>query len=155
MARYIDADALYEKTAEWEAQALHMVEIHMNDEDMSEWRRWSTILKERSAFKYDVVNAPTADVVERKWIPCGERLPITTNTYSDEKAKFRHYFSDDVLITERDGFVAIGLYEKCWNGNGVCKESWEWRDDMSTALKPDVVAWMPLPEPYTESEVES
>lgn len=43
----------------------------MNDEDLSEWRRWSTILTERSAFEFDVADAPTADVVERKkgeWI---------------------------------------------------------------------------------------
>ena len=57
--RLIDADALYEKTAEWEAQALHMVEQTMNDEDKSEWHRWSAVLTERSAFKYDVADMPT------------------------------------------------------------------------------------------------
>lgn len=57
--RLIDGSALYEKVAEWEAQALHMVEITMNDEDTTEWRKWSTILTERSAFKYDVADAPT------------------------------------------------------------------------------------------------
>lgn len=57
--RLIDADALYEKTAEWEAQALHMVEKTMNDEDKSEWRKWSVVLTERSAFKYDVADMPT------------------------------------------------------------------------------------------------
>ncbi len=55
----IDARVLYKKTAKWEAQALHMVEKTMNDEDKSEWRKWSTILTERSAFKYDIVDAPT------------------------------------------------------------------------------------------------
>ena len=49
---------LYEKTAEWEAQALHMVELHMRDDDKSEWRKWSTVLAERSAFKHDVADAP-------------------------------------------------------------------------------------------------
>lgn len=62
--RYIDADALYEKTAEWEAQALHMVEIHSHNEDNAEWKRWSVILTERSAFKFDIADMPTADVVE-------------------------------------------------------------------------------------------
>jgi hypothetical protein len=57
--RPIDADALYRKTAEWEAQALHMCEVTMNDEDASEWRKWSTVLTERSAFKFDVADAPT------------------------------------------------------------------------------------------------
>ena len=64
MSRYIDADALYEKTAEWEAQALHMVEIHSHDEDNAEWKRWSTILTERSAFKFDIADFPSVDVVE-------------------------------------------------------------------------------------------
>lgn len=61
--RLIDGDALYEKTAEWEAMALHMVENPMNDEDTTEWKRWSTILTERSAFKFDVADAPTVDAV--------------------------------------------------------------------------------------------
>lgn len=56
--RLIDADALYEKAAEWEAQALHMVAVTMNDEDKTEWRRWNVILTERSAFKFDIADAP-------------------------------------------------------------------------------------------------
>ena len=58
--RLIDAEKLYEQTAEWEAQALHMCDVSAQDEeDKREWRRWSTILTERSAFKYDVYDAPT------------------------------------------------------------------------------------------------
>ena len=64
MSRYIDGEKLYESVAEWEAQALHMVEVTMNDEDLTEWRRWSAILKERSAFKFDVADMPTAEVAE-------------------------------------------------------------------------------------------
>lgn len=55
----IDRYKLYEKTAEWESQALHMVELTMNDEDTTEWKRWSAVLTERSAFKFDVADAPT------------------------------------------------------------------------------------------------
>lgn len=55
----IDRNKLYEKTAEGEAQALHMVEVTMHDEDTTEWRKWSTVLTERSAFKFDVADAPT------------------------------------------------------------------------------------------------
>ena len=60
----IDRNKLDKKTAEWEAQALHMVEVTMHDEDATEWRKWSTVLTERSAFKFDVADAPiiiTAD----------------------------------------------------------------------------------------------
>ena len=89
MKRYIDADALYERTAEWEAQALAQVERTMNDEDKTEWKKWSVILTERSAFKFDVADAPTADVrenVKGKWIyqsfggwhcnQCGKQAPF-------------------------------------------------------------------------------
>ena len=64
MSDYISREALYNKTAEWEAQALAQVGRHMHDDDPAEWRRWSTILTERSAFKHDVCDAPAADVVE-------------------------------------------------------------------------------------------
>ena len=64
MIKYINANELYERVAEWEAQALHMVEVTMNDEDLTEWRKWSAILNERSAFKFDVADFPAADVVE-------------------------------------------------------------------------------------------
>lgn len=73
MPRYTDADALYEQTAEWEARALARVEElnrtpldEMTIEELEEWRKWSYILHERSTFKYDVADTPTADVVERK-----------------------------------------------------------------------------------------
>ncbi len=66
--RLIDADALYEQTAEWEATALHMVEKTMNDEDKTEWRRWTAILGERTAFKHDVADAPTIEPKRGKWI---------------------------------------------------------------------------------------
>lgn len=78
MPRYIDADALYESTAEWEASALAKIEElnrtpleEMTDEERAEWRRWTAILGERTAFKFDVADAPTIDVPDRKvgeWI---------------------------------------------------------------------------------------
>lgn len=71
MARYIDADALYERTAEWEASALAYIEklnqkpfAEMNEDELANCRMWTAILGERSAFKHDVADAPTADVVE-------------------------------------------------------------------------------------------
>lgn len=61
--RPIDGDALYNQTAEWENRALNAVMKTMNDEDKTEWEKWSTILAERSAFKFDVADAPTVDAV--------------------------------------------------------------------------------------------
>lgn len=71
--RLIDADALYERTAEWEAQAMAQLENlnripfdEMEREEYIAWRVWSAILNERSAFKHDVADAPTVDVPDRK-----------------------------------------------------------------------------------------
>lgn len=78
MPWYINGNELYEQTAEWEAQAIAHVEKlnstplnEMTTDQLEEWRKWSYILHERSAFKYDLENALTADVVEvkhGKWI---------------------------------------------------------------------------------------
>lgn len=65
--RLIDAENLYEKTAEWEAHALEHIG-KLNEQEgyetpSLEWRKWTAILNERSAFKYDIMDAPTIDAV--------------------------------------------------------------------------------------------
>lgn len=55
--RLIDANVLYKKTAELEAQALRF--MGTCDEKTEGWRRWATALNERTAFKYDVADALT------------------------------------------------------------------------------------------------
>lgn len=56
---------LYERACELESQALDYVgRIMHDDEKIEEWRKWSAILNERTAFKYDVYDAPTIE--ERK-----------------------------------------------------------------------------------------
>lgn len=71
--RMIDADALYERACELEAQALSYVGKIVSDETKTEeWRIWSAILAERTAFKHDVFDAPTIE--KRKpghWIDTG------------------------------------------------------------------------------------
>lgn len=62
--RLIDADALYEGACSLEAQALDYCGklIERDGEEVStEWRVWSAILAERSAFKHDVFDAPTVE----------------------------------------------------------------------------------------------
>lgn len=93
MSYLIDKCVLYKQTAEWEAQALAMVEKTMHDEDPTEWRKWSAVLTERTAFKHDIADAPTIEVPE--WIPCSERLPKIG----------QHCF-----ITLKDGDVDMDMY---------------------------------------------
>ena len=65
--RLIDADALYERAITLEAQALAYVGKLIErdgDEPSVEWKMWSAILAERTAFKHDLMDAPTIDTSE-------------------------------------------------------------------------------------------
>ena len=65
--RLIDADEQYERGCNLEAQALDYVGklIERDGDEVSvEWKIWSAILTERTAFKHDVFDAPTIDAVE-------------------------------------------------------------------------------------------
>lgn len=62
--RLIDADVLLNKTADLEAVALEQVAKYEPSENPREWHRWTGILQERTAFKYDLMDAPTVDAVE-------------------------------------------------------------------------------------------
>lgn len=59
--RLIDADELLNKTANLEAVALEQVAKYEPSENPREWHRWTGILQERTAFKYDLMDAPTID----------------------------------------------------------------------------------------------
>lgn len=59
--RPIDADTLLERTAELEAVALEQVAKYEPSENPREWHRWTGILQERTAFKYDLMDAPTIE----------------------------------------------------------------------------------------------
>lgn len=64
----IDKDALYERTEEWEAQALAQIKEYCCGEsswEQNECRKWATIVSERSAFKFDVADAPVVIPAER------------------------------------------------------------------------------------------
>ena len=70
--RLIDADLLYERACSLEAQALDYVGklIERDGDEVSvEWKIWSAILTERTAFKHDVFDAPTIEERKKgKWI---------------------------------------------------------------------------------------
>lgn len=68
----VDADILYDKFVKLEEQALGEVNKYVHDEGMVDsFKRWSTILYERSAYKYDIIDMPRVDaepVRHGKWI---------------------------------------------------------------------------------------
>ena len=69
---------------------------------------------------------PTAE--QNPWIPVMERLPEDF---------------DSVLACDRDGYIDIA-----WGWYVEGKLKWNTGDDVNGN---DIVAWMPLPEPYVES----
>lgn len=80
-------------------------------------------------FKVMVRDAPAVEAKSVEWIPCSERLPEEAGFY---------------IVTKRQKSgeiqVALGSYRPLfneWSGNGNFK---------------DVLAWMPLPEPYREDD---
>ena len=67
MADLIERKPLYELAVRLEAEALDeaskLIERGRVGEVTSEdWRIWSAVLTERTAFKYDVLNAPSAEL---------------------------------------------------------------------------------------------
>lgn len=73
--RLIDADELLNKTAELEAVALEQVRKYEPLDNPREWRIWSAILTERTAFKFDLMDAP---IIEAE--------PIRHGHWIDEKS---------------------------------------------------------------------
>lgn len=89
--RLIDADALYERATTLEAQALNYVGKLIErdgDEPSVEWKIWSAILAERTAFKHDLMDAPTVDI---DW------------HYDEKDCTWYPYKHDDEPQTEREG----------------------------------------------------
>lgn len=61
----------------------------------------------------------------QQWIPCSERLPLD---------------HDSVLITDYDYWIDIGYHDG---------QTWHYSEAVGT---PQVIAWMPLPDPYKGEE---
>ena len=79
-----------------------------------------------------IADLPTAQP-ETQWIPCSERLP--------ERA-------DNVIICYKKGYhtlVSTGIYLYKFK---------MWYVDVVGDLRNEVVAWMPLPEPYKGGDAE-
>lgn len=67
--RLIDADKLAERVANLEAVAIEQVLKYEPCDEYEKWKVWSSILNERTAFKYDLFDAPTVDPVKHgHWI---------------------------------------------------------------------------------------
>lgn len=102
MANLIDRQALYERAATLEAQALDYVGKLIErdgDETSTEWRIWSAILIERTAFKHDVYDAPSVDVQpvrHGRWIEFDDAYNLISGRCSVCGWE-SHLYEDDVV----------------------------------------------------------
>lgn len=101
--------------------AVEMAELHITISDTKEIRRMKQYLSsEKKLVKH-------GKMYGREWIPCSERLP--------KKSKVNSF--DSYIVQCRHVMQPFSAY---WDGI-------EWTDDADDAVD-DVIAWMPLPEPY-------
>lgn len=85
-----------------------------------------------------IVRGKVEDMPEQKvWIPCSERLPDP-----EEPEK--------LLITDDEGMVWCDMYFGCADEDDIEPCFYKWDDEYWYCSKPNVVAWMPLPDAYKE-----
>ena len=83
------------------------------------------------SFCKDIDEQPTIEA-EPRWIPCSERLP------------------EDVQIGDEYPIVIFCTKEKTYTGFYEYYRGGRWWTADSDSVVDGVIAWMPLPEPYTE-----
>ena len=135
----INREVLYEKACDLEAQALAYVGKIVNDETkIEEWKIWSAILAERTAFKHDIFDAPEVEP-EPHWIPVSERLPEPNNVYKDVLVYY--------LVQNEYGDMMVATFIQFPGGARVWQQMYQYG-----AIMEDIVAWMPLPGPWRGEE---
>ena len=105
---------------------------------LEEWNTDDPIDKALYNFAWNrIIEQPTIES-EQRWIPVGEKLPE-----DDDYKPFSYYEDGAVLFCTKNGKIGFGWYYDS-------TKEWANEDDEGK----DVVAWMPLPEPYTERREE-
>ena len=104
----------------------------------------------------EAVNALPSAQPEQRWIPCSERLPETDNKNSINNYNVLLWVKDK-SHPEREPQIYLGKLRHIdgddGSGNfwGVKTHPCDWTIwGWSYFNEPEVIAWMPLPEPYKE-----
>ena len=91
-----------------------------------------------------IEHAPTIEP-EQQWIPCGERLPGESGRYLVTRGlKVCDSLWNRIYIANYSDLMGLKRQRIWWQGN-IGKSDFERLDD--------VLAWMPLPEPYRKRMV--
>ena len=117
-----------------DANALKYYGNHIGDEyeDSHHADQW--------AYRSDIDNAPTIEPKQGEWIPCEERLPSEDSTYLVYAPSYKGGSS---TAKEKHNGVMFSKYK-----NG------KWSIEHGYYSRPNcVIAWMPLPQPYSETIV--
>ena len=86
----------------------------------------------------DYIDAAPTIKPEQQWILCSERLPENNR---------------QVLVYARSAHFALAKYDEMREADGTYKMQWVTFDAWKPFYKiKEVVAWMPLPEPYEEGQ---
>ena len=78
--------------------------------------------------------------MNEKWILCENRLPTNPTTWYEKGQEY--------LTCSNTGMLQILSYCDGWNCCFVNREEETFKDNEIT----DIIAWMPLPDPYTKGE---
>lgn len=76
---------------------------------------------------------------EQKWIPVSERLPIPNSVYEDVSVYY--------LVQNEYGDMMVATFVQFPGGARVWQQMYQYG-----AIMENIVAWMPLPEPYRKVE---
>lgn len=122
--RCIDADALVKKMN----LAIAMIKMTMKNFDIEDDPECQMELKAYQDIRDGIKNEPTIEP-EQRWIPCSERLPE---------------YGHPVLWCNENGSVFVSAI--------TVKTDHSWAIGKRHRAS-NVIAWMPLPEPYLVKEV--
>ena len=133
----------FEKTCE-KFYVIHMMmHILEESEDNEEKKRWvkkvrdkGYITNEEALDLYTRIKERRRNMNKGDWIPCSERLPETP----------KHYYDRSLYLTcTKTGYITSIYWWDGWN----CLMNEDGTIYREHEIK-DIIAWMPLPEPYKE-----
>ena len=146
--RLIDADALLMNMN----LAIAILEGTMKNLGLQDDAECQMELKAYRNIRDGIKDEPTAEPTaqpEPHWIPCTERMPHNTGDFylCTAKLSVDYEYEVELLMLDTANDFDKSYFSKCIHNGLVFRESWSGRNE---AL--DVIAWMPLPEPYRGGE---